>query len=229
MSKKLSLTIEKIPYLKQLFQNCPPNIIEKIQYIKLKKGDILLSEGEPCNWVYMIVKGKAVGLMFQSDSDVYSFIEYSEADILGDFELFGNIPAYRITIKAMTECEYLAISAKNYMDWVTVDVNALLLRMRKLMSTLTNETYSERKYLNLGCKDRLITFLINRYEREHRNGNFILKMTQPEIAENICFNIRTIQRNIKALQDEDMIDLKKGKISISKMQYKRLKENIEKI
>lgn len=218
---------EEYDYLNKLFQNCPIEVIREMRYKKVKKGEAILHAGDPCKYVYIIMQGKASGFDFQMVGSIYMFKEYFESEILGDFELFGGIPKYRISVNALTDCELIMIPSEHYLRWMKQDINALFLRTSKLMNTLTDENAKERKYSFLECKDRMVIYLVGAYERNVPKGVYVLNKTQTELAERIGFNVRTIQRNIIWLQEKGFILVQKGKITISKKQYEKLKQYME--
>lgn len=222
-----NLTSEQRSYLNRLFQNCPEEVIKSMRYRKVPKGYVLIHAGAVCDSVYIILRGNTVGMDFQKLGNAYVVREDSCTDVLGDFELFGDIREYRITIRAVTDCEVVVIPAAIYLKWMQQDINALFMRTRKLMNSLTLEAAIERKYLFLNCKDRLILHLVEEYETKGLGEVYRLKNTQPELADRLGFNTRTIQRSIQNLEMSDLIAIEKGKICISLERYQKLKEYVE--
>lgn len=227
MEKLKKLEPEKLAYLEQMFRDCPQRVIRTIEYFKVPKEHNLLQGGEICNQVFVVLSGRASGIDYQLPGNAYVFMEFSGIDVLGDYEVFGDIPKYRISIRTSTVCEILTIPAGVYLEWMKNDANALFMRTRRLMRTLTNQTADERKYLFLSCKDRLILYLVAQYEKHGRNITYILPKKQPELAERIGFNVRTIQRTIQELEKAGLVLPTAGKISISYDHYLKLKEYAE--
>lgn len=220
------LRTEQFDYLDQLFVDCPDEVIKKVRYAKIPKGHTFIHAGTPCEYIYIILKGKASGVDHMR-GNVYIFVEYTETEVLGDYEIFGDFKEYRISVRSVTECEVLVIPAAVYLKWMQQDINALFLRTRRLMNTLTNQTSEERQYLFLGCKERLMLYLVETFEKKGNGDSYKLKKTQPEIAERVGFNVRTIQRNIQSLEKQGYITMEAGKVCISKEQYLRLKKYID--
>lgn len=217
---------EQRSYLERLFQNCPKEVIKSMRYRKVPKGYVLIHAGTECDSVYIILKGNTVGMDFQKLGNAYVVREDSCTDILGDFELLGDIKEYRITIRTATDCEVVVIPAAIYLKWMQQDINALFMRTRKLMNSLTLEAATERKYLFLNCKDRLILHLVEEYEAKGRGEVYRLKNTQPELADRLGFNTRTIQRSIQNLEQSELIAIERGKICIALENYQKLKEYV---
>ncbi len=214
-------------YMEKLFSSCPDDVIKKMGYTKIPAGYTLIHAGSPCDYVYIILRGKVSGVDLQNMGNVYIFMEYSETEILGDYEIFGDFKEYRVSIRSTTECEVLTIPASVYLKWMQQDINALFMRTRNLMNTLTNQTSEERKYLFLECKDRLLLYLMEIYEKKGNGKLYRVKKTQSQIAERIGFNVRTIQRNIQSLEKEGFLTVEMGKICISREQYLMMKDYID--
>ncbi|MBR5509596.1 MAG: Crp/Fnr family transcriptional regulator [Lachnospiraceae bacterium] len=219
---------EEFDYLSKLFQDCPDYVFQKMQCLKVKKGNILLRSGTPAKNVYIVLQGHLSGIDLQRVGTMYMFTEYSVGEVLGDFELFGNLKNYLITINASTDCELFVIPSGIYLKWMKQDINALFMRTKMLMHTLASETSTDRKNLFLDCKDRMIVYLVSEYEKSSGGSDYKLKKTQLELADRIGFNVRTIQRNIQILEKEEMIYTEGGKICFSREQYFRMKKYMQK-
>ena len=76
--------------------------------------------------------------------------------------------------------------------------------------------------------ERLMLYLIRKYERHGRADNTCsLKQTRSQMAEEIGFSIKTMDRSIKKLEEEGMLRLEKGKIQVDQSGYLEMKEYIE--
>ena len=98
------------------------------------------------------------------------------------------------------------------------------MRTQQVMSTFIIQTSEERKYFFLTCRERMILFLIERYESYGNHTNYKLNKTQAEVAERVGFNVRTIQRTILSLEKDGLITSEAGKICMTQMQYQALKK-----
>lgn len=213
-------------YLTELFKYLPEAIAIEMTYAEAGKNEYLLLAGNACNTVYIILTGHVVGLDHQKMGRMYSFMDFTKMYIVGDFEIFAEYSEYGVSIRTTEECRLLKISANSYLRWIRHDENALFLRLNNILTTLTFERKIDREYLLMGCKERLINFLLRLYEKEQSAGSGRLKveMTQGELADKIGFNIRSVQRSIASLEAEDMVSNANGKIVVSREQYLKLTE-----
>ena len=219
----------KREYLERLFKYVPDAIVGAISYRKIKKDQFIIHEGEPCDTIYIILKGDIVGLDYQKLGKVYYFMDFTQMYIVGDFEIFSESPTYGVSIRASEDCEILAIPAALYWQWIQHDENALLLRIKNVMSTLTSESVNHRKYMFMSCKERLMKYLVESYACKREKNTCILRLnrTQTELSDRVGFNVRSVQRSIAALEKENLITLESGKITVSQEQFVKMRKYLE--
>lgn len=218
------LNKEQFAYLNEFLKNCPDEVMQSVQYIRIPEGHAILQAGTACEYVWIVIKGEVSGADIQMPGNVYSFLEYSDLNIIGDYEPFAGMPEFQKTIYAVSECEAFRIPSALYMKWISRDQSALFMRAGDFARTLAMEVSSERKYLLLNARDRLILYLVKNYGKWERDGNCILKKTQNQLAECIGMNVRTVQRSMQRLEEEGFLLCKGGKICVSRKQYEMLKE-----
>lgn len=218
----------KNEYLTDLFRNLPEETAKQMIVTEVKKGAYILRAGMPCDMVYFLLSGRVVGEAHQKMGHMYSFMDFSKKDIIGDFESFTDCSEFCASVRAEQDCKLLKLSRKSYLNWIRHDEHALFLRLRTILNTLSSETNIEREWLFMGCKERLVNYLVRLYEREQntKNGVFRNQKSQSELADKIGFNVRSIQRNITSLKSEGLVSVESGKIVITKEQYEKLKENL---
>ena len=55
----------------------------------------------------------------------------------------------------------------------------------------------------------------------------VLKQTRARISEEVGISIKTLDRNIRKLEEMNLLTLNKGKIVITKAQYLQMKQDID--
>ena len=213
-------------YLTALFRYVPDAVVKMMSYKKIQKDQYIIHAGDKCDTVYIILSGNIAGLHYQKQGRAYYFMDFNQMYIVGDFEVFGDIPEYYVSICATEECKILMLPSGCYLQWVQSDENALFLRIKNIMATLVFEKKHEREYMFMNCKERLIKYLVKSYENKHQENHNKLKInkTQAELSDRTGFNVRSVQRNIAALEKDGLISIENGKITISPEQFLRLKE-----
>ena len=217
---------ERYQYLSEFFEFLPDIMVDEFRYCEVKKGGNIILGGEAAKYVYFVLDGDVKGIDYYQTGSVYSFIDLTKMYILGDFELFSDIPEYMISIYADRDCKLLKIPANRYMKWIRHDENALYMRLSKVLRVLTTERMLDRRYLHMGCKERVINYLILYYEKNTKSSSqsVTIHLTQSELSEIVGFNIRSIQRAVSSLEDENLITIINRKMVLSQEQYLKLVE-----
>lgn len=213
-------------YLNGLFKYLPEAIAIEMSYTEVQKNEYIILAGDPSTTVYIILEGQVIGVDQQKMGRMYSFMEFTNMYIVGDFEIFVDSSEYCVSVRTTEHCKLLKVSANSYLRWIKHDENALFLRLSNILTVLTFERRIDREYLIMGCKERLINFLLRLYEKENtaKSGSLRVDMTQAELADRIGVNVRSVQRSIASLEAEDIVSNKSGKIVVSGEQYLKLKQ-----
>ena len=96
------------------------------------------------------------------------------------------------------------------------------------ISRLVLQTAEARKYLFMEGKDRLMVHLVRKYEQKIPAPEIlVLNQTRARISEEVGISIKTLDRNIRKLEEMNLLTLNKGKIVITKAQYLQMKQDID--
>ena len=217
---------ERRQYLTDLLKYMPEAIAKELAFVEVKKNENIIVAGSKCDTVYFLVKGEVTGIEHHERGRIYSFLDFTEVFILGDFELFAGESEYSATIRAQKDCKVLKLSANSYLRWIQHDENALYLRLNNILQCLMFERKHERGNLFMGSKERLADFILKLYEKgfKSHSGQCKVELTQAELADKIGCNIRSVQRSIAALEKESLISNSGGKITVSYEQYQMLQQ-----
>ena len=216
-------------YFLNLFHNISDETLDQIVHTEVKKGQYILKAGAPADTVYFLLKGKVTGEAYTNRGRTYSFMDFSQMWVLGDYELFYDCEEYTISIRAEQDCSLMILPRRHYQNWVRHDANALYLRVQNMLSVLTFERRIDRESLQKSSKERLAMILVRFYETGSRDrfGTYVVQYTQTELADKTGVNLRSVQRSIASLRDDGLVSLKSGKMIINSEQYLKLKQYTE--
>ena len=164
----------------------------------------------------------------------YHFTEIRALDIVGDYEFFTEKQPRLVTLTTLEDSLCLVIPAAEYMTWLRSDSHALFLRSRMIITQLVAQAQFQRQNLFADNRTRMLVFLKEQVTQavndsthtENSNGNpnpgsvypIRIPFTRPEIAAHLGCSVRTVNRTVQELVDEEIIHLNKGKIWISEKQ-----------
>ena len=219
---------KKREYMNVLFRNCTEEVKYYMSLVEVDADQTFIKAGEACNYIYIVLSGKVTGVEWPMNERPHFFKDFGPGDFFGEIECFAGMTNYRISILSSTRCRLLAIPSVYYMEWMHIDVDALYMRTQENMKRLVSQTAEARKYLFMDGKDRLMVHLVRKYEQKQPLPDTLeLKQTRARISEEVGISLKTLNRNIKKLEDMQLIRLNKGKIVITKEQYLQMKADID--
>ena len=211
-----------------LFRNCTEEVKYYMSLVEVDADQTFIKAGEECTYIYIVLSGKVIGVEWPMNEKSYFFKDFGPGDFFGEIECFAGMTNYRISILSSTRCHLLAIPSVYYMEWMHIDVDALYMRTQENMKRLVSQTAEARKYLFMDGKDRLMVHLIRKYEQKQPLPDTLeLNQTRARISEEVGISMKTLNRNIKKLEEMQLLQLNKGKIVISKEQYLQMKADID--
>ena len=211
-------------YMELLFRNCTEEVKYYMSLVEVEAGQTFIKAGYDCTQIFLVLSGKVTGVEWPTHERSYPFKDFGPGDFFGEIECFAGLPQYRISIVAATKCKVLTMPADAYMDWMRMDVDALFLRTQANMHRLITQTAEARKYLFMEGKDRLMVHLIRLYEQRQPIPDVVeLRQTRAQMAEEIGFSTKTLNRSIKRLEELGLISVHKGKIVISREGYEQMR------
>ena len=219
---------EKRAYMELLFRNCTEEVRYYMSLVEIPANQTFIKAGTECTQIFMILSGTVTGVEWPAHDRCYPFKDFGPGDFFGEIECFAGLPCYRISILAATKCRVLTIPAVCYMEWMRMDVDALFMRTQENMHRLITQTAEARKYLFMEGKDRLMVHLIRKFEQRQPLPQALeLRQTRNQMADEIGFSVKTLNRSITKLEELGMIRLQRGKVVIPLEGYGRMKEHVE--
>lgn len=222
------LPLEQQAYLETIFQNCTEEVRYYMRLMEIGAEQTLLSAGDKCSNIYIILSGKVTGIEWPMYGRAYPFKDYGPGDFFGEIECFAGLSNYRISVVTITKCEVLVIPSIFYMEWLQTDVDALYLRTQENMKRLITQTADARRYLFIEARERLMMYLIRKYTQKMPAGKIlVLKSSRDQMADEIGISIRTLNRSIKKLEQDGLIWIQKGKVTVTEKGFLHMQKNLD--
>ena len=199
----------------------------KIEY--MEKGHIFVRENSFVDKVYIVAKGIIKATDYRVFGVAYDFMRFEGTYAMGGMEVVMDLDKYKTTLETVTPCIVITIPIKEFRKWLDTDVQALKQEAKAVAGYLNKEARQGRAFLFLQGVERLELILTQRYETYNVDGIYETSSTRMELAEESGLCVKTINRSVKKLEEENLIGRKGNRMTINREQYLIMKEAVSAI
>ena len=195
------------------------------KYLKFKKGDIIINEGEEVTDLYYLVSGKVERISINENGEK-NIIEI-KADKNGIASMLGVSYAYhennhsQFVFKTCSECECYKVAVNEYKKWVHDKPDVL----EEIIMFFVKESAKSRRFFNARIKGdtskELCTFLIKNAVKTKDGYIVPSNCCLKDFAAVIGVHKGTLSRIMKKLKEENIVERCQEGIKI--VDYEKLK------
>ena len=197
--------------LSYYLDTCPDFIKDKFININFKTFDKILKQNEDPSFVYIIKKGKVKVYSLTPTQLKYLERIYCEYELFGELEVFIDKPILNF-VEAVEPCEVIKIPKDTFLEWIKYDSDFSLFIHVQMAEKMYHTSISSKANIAYTLKSRIIFFLWS-FLDEHNLDS----VHKDILVEGVGSNIRSVNRIIKELVDESLIDYNKGFIKVKDM------------
>lgn len=197
--------------LSYYLDTCPDFIKNKFIYTKFNTFDKILKQNDNPSFVYIIKKGKVKVYSLAPTQVKYLEKIYCEYNLFGELELFVNKPILNY-VEALEHCEAVKIPRDAFLEWIKYDSDFSLYIHVQLSTKMYHTSVNSKANVAYPLKSRIIFFIWS-FLDEHK----IDTVHKDILVEGVGSNIRSINRIIKELVNENLIEYNKGFIKVKDM------------
>lgn len=219
----LSEILEKNTKVQNLISGMPVEIQTRLIVKKISSGIRLVQKDEILENIYLFCSGRMVVINEFENGHLFRFSEVGSLNFIGEVEFLANEERAACTVESLTECELLQISREDFKKWFHVDANLSRFLAESVACKLYPTSYRNGEVVFYPGIYQMSVFVVRAYEK----GRTTIFESRQGIAEKSGISIRTVNRSIKALKEQGLIDVQGGRIQLSSSQYKKLKEYTE--
>lgn len=199
-----------------------------IEIATYKANEELISKGDSDSNLFIIIDG-ICDVMRELDTGI-SICNYklSSLDIVGFSELISPSPIRIATIVARTDVITARISKEHVLEWFgkysqfTVGITTNIITRLHYALAIASECTSH------SLRTNIISYLIHSYTvylkvyAEDYTGPVKINETRQIISDYLGFDVRSINRCLEKLKNENLITIIKGKVHIDCVQHEKL-------
>ena len=140
----------------------------------------------------------------------------------------ANKETYSSTLQATTDSMIIEIPKNDFINCIENDHKLALDVLHFVSNNMYKQAVKTGEVLAYPAICTLINYLINVFESENKEEVFIEK-TREEIGSILGFSVRTINRNLKVLKEENLLSVSRKGILITQKQCEKLYEKLNSI
>ena len=179
---------------------------------KYRKGDIIFSEGEQCNYYHQIVQGSIKMFNFNQDEKEFTQGIFSAGESFGEPPLFINLP-YPASAEATSDTTIIRLAKQNFLGLMDAYPDLC----KQMLNLLANRTYSKsittRIIINSSPEVRILSFL-DYYKLKYgtHEEKELIPLKRQEIANHTALRVETVIRTLRQLKEEGKVEILNRKL-----------------
>jgi len=209
------------PDLEQIMTTIPTSLTAK-KALDVQQGDIVFYKGDVTTHVYLLLKGEVIVQNAHADGNVFLISNLSPGSFLGDLEAISGNLINATTLSANTDCTFLKFMVDDFLNALTLNNQLLLLVSRLLAQKMYQECYHLGDNHYKKGTDKLLLYITKAYRETEATPPLVIRKTRPCIASELGVSVKTINRGIKSLCSQQLIEVINGKINVSSQHYQSL-------
>lgn len=191
-------------------------IVERASVKNYRQNEILFLQDDPADRFYIILEGSVSIEVISIEGRSLTLATFSEGDIFGEFAILdGGVRS--ANARVISDARMVSFHKNTIHDlisryplFVTKLISELVKRLR-----VSNEHV--QSIVTKSLKERLVDLLINMCEQAETVSPNVIRITQSQIAERLSVSREKVNVNLRALQKQKLISLKRGRIEILKL------------
>lgn len=215
-------------YLEEYLDSAPIWLLNAFHVKRFRADQQILRENEPVDRVYILVEGVVRGIDYQESGENFECMWFGPVTVFGSMEILLRVEEYRTTLETVTPCLLLEISRNLYEKWMLSDCHALLIEISTVGNFLLDQVKQARSLLFMEGRERLLIFMARQYKGGLDTGECHISATRQQIADCTGLSVRTVNRLLRELETDGLIQRKDAKIRISGEQFQKISEQLPK-
>lgn len=219
--------LEKIPEMNEYIKNMPPHIKERSLVRVIAPGEIIHQKNYTLDYFAFVCSGEHRVINEFENGNIYMIEKNEPINFIGEVTILADEEKTPVTLEAITECILLQIPRKDFEQWIKEDINLLTLIAKKVAWKLYRSSSKNGSKLFYPPSFILLEYIIQYAENNPSTYTIVIPLTREQLYEELGISIKTINRTIKKLKESNLINIVKGKISISEEQLKLAKRELK--
>ena len=192
--------VEKVS---NFLNSCPAEIRKTLQEARFSPGEIILSQGDPAKYVYILLAGEA--RVYHMTLNGINFLEYiyGEEGIFGEIEILYEKPVLADVV-AQSDCRTMRMEKEGFIRWMRIDPNFALFISQQLAEKFYQASLASATHMAYPLKYCILYLL---WSASSTTNPAIPK---EDLINRLGSNERSINRIVKELVEAGLVENEKG-------------------
>lgn len=214
------------PQLLECTKTMPADIRTRCRVRTHPAGSIIHQKDDVIDYFGIVARGENRVVNELMNGNVYALESNKPPAFIGEVTILAGCERASVTIEATTEVTAVYISRRDAERWLAEDLHILTIVSRQVAHKLYMRSYSSGTRLFYPPSYQLMEYLVGRgraagLDEPSYAGILVIPKTRQALQEELGINVKTLNRTIAALRDEGLIGVERGKIVLTREQYRR--------
>jgi CRP/FNR family transcriptional regulator len=214
------IDLKKIPIFNTLNASDAEEVSPYLIPTRFKKKEVIFSEGDPSDWLYVVIQGKVKITKLSSGGKEIILEIISPMDFFGGVAVIRGFP-YPANAVAMEDTEVLKISKSNLMRILDRFPNLMYCMAMNIGDRIKGSHEALKNIAVEKVESRVASLLIKLAEKSGiKTDNTVIidmKLTKQDIAEMVGTTVETSIRTMSKFKKMEIVSEKGGKIVIKNL------------
>lgn len=203
-----------IPLFNGLERENLTQLLEREAFIQsFTKGQIIYLQNEKANTMDIILDGKVIVQNIDENGNVLSIVSLGKGDMLGGNLIFSNRNEYPMTLIAKTDTKLLRMKKDMVLNLCQMDKDFLVNLLELLSDKALVLTTKIHSLARKSIREKIMDFLQLEINRQG-SRTIILTLSKKELADRFGIERPSLQRELKKMEDEGLIEYDSKSITL---------------
>ncbi len=227
---ELSDAITKYPWLQELLHELPQTMLDSIKIQSYAPHDTIMEHCEKHYYSYIILEGVCSSSQTTQNGTQFTLRKATVGDVIGFMNVYPEAMDFEASISARTKVVAALLPKPlmqscfgTYHDF-SVNMSKRVINRLQSLITLVSECNNSPSYIGLAIYlEYNYQFYLKSYP-EHFDGPVKIRESRQNISDFLGINVRSIQRFLAKMKEEQLISITSHSIYINKLQYEALQK-----
>lgn len=218
--------VREVPALEEYLRYMPQELYHRYTIRVYPPGSIIHQKDFKLDYFGIIARGEHRVINEFENGNVFMIEKNEPIDFVGEVTILAGMERTSVTIETLTETTVIYFRRKDFEDWIAGDIHFLRLVARKVAYKLYRSSYNRGARLFYPPQFILLDYILKYAAAEEieRTKAVTVRRTRQALYEECGVTVKTLNRTIKKLEEDGLVTMCRGKITMSLEQY-RLAQN----